>query len=115
MVVVDDRGFTRGGGESSTVDIDLALRKLSNPVCREMLRQLALEPSNTAEFDRLVNVCAEQLEREKNSIEIQCQHNHIPTLEKAGFIEYDEHSGDVRYFRNLFIEEVLEIVDRWEN
>jgi len=39
---------------------------------------------------------------------------HFPKLAEAGVIDYDSHSGTVRYHRHPQLEEILELLYQWE-
>ena len=107
------RRFDRPGDGSSRVDTDGALRLLSDPLCRFVIGRLAELPGDSANLDDLIESYVERTEGVgRDSVELQCRHAHLPALAAAGVVDFDEQSGDVRYYPDPLIEEVLEVVER---
>ena len=117
MARTHPRGY-RGSFDPESVDVDTVFRLLSHTECRHILRKLASHPGNFVPVGELVDSCVEaqpdDRDIDREAVEIQCHHQHLPALEAAGLIEYDETSGDVRYYRNPMVEEVLDIVHQWK-
>lgn len=106
----------RGGGESPRDRIDTALRLLSDPLPRSILLQFAERSRNEMSVDDLVDRCvARHGGADRESVAVQCHHSHLPALEAAGVVDFDRRAGDVRYYPDPFVEEVLDVVERWRD
>ena len=93
---------------------DAALRLLADPLRRFVLSRLVEEPTNVASVDDLVGTYAERTGREPEDVAIECHHAVIPTLADADLVEFDEASGDVRYYPDPLVDRLLAIVERHE-
>ena len=90
------------------------LRLLADPLRRFVLSRLVAEPTNVADVDDLVGTYAERTGRDAEGVAIECHHAAIPTLADADLVEYDEASGDVRYYPDQLIERLLDVVEQHE-
>lgn len=79
-----------------------------------MLYQVVTGPSNTANVDDLVESCAELTDNDRDELEIEFHHAHLPALRDTEVIDFDEQSGKLEYYRDPFIEEVLDVIAHWE-
>jgi len=93
---------------------DAALQLLADPLRRFVLSRLVEEPTNVANVDDLVGTYAERTGRDAEGVAIECHHATIPTLADADLVEYDEASGDVRYYPDQLIERLLDVVEQHE-
>lgn len=117
--------------------LDRALSVLADARCRSLLdflrdadrgvspaarREGGVPVDGLAEFSRLVDELAAAAGgagatpdgRERFAVEVH--HVTLPKLRNAGFVEYDERSGSIRYHRHERFEAILERVDsveRW--
>lgn len=108
------RRSDRGRGGPPRIDVDRALRLLSDPICRYILLQLAERSRNEMNLDDLIDrYVARHRGEDRESVAVQCHHAHLPALEAAGVVDFDRQTGDVRYYPNPFIEGVLDVVERW--
>ena len=114
MVEEDRREADANGGGESRVDVPTVLRLLSDPLCRFILLQLSAEPANTLHFDDLVDRYVERFgEVDRETLEVQYHHAHLPALETAGVVDFDAESGAIRYDPDPLVDELLEVVERW--
>lgn len=104
----------RGQGANSSVDIDTALRLLADPTRRHLLVELCNNPSRTVALDDAIERCAAKLGDDAERMEIRLIHTDIPALESANLIEFHQHSGDIRYYEDHLVEELLDVRRNWE-
>ena len=96
------------------MDVQTVLRLLSDPLCRFILIQLSAESDDTVYFDELVDRYLERSEElDRESLEVQCHHAHLPALQSAGVVDFDDESGAIRYDPDPLVEELLAVVERW--
>lgn len=93
---------------------DTALRLLAEPFRRFVLSRLAAEPTNVANVDDLVESYAERADREPAAVAIEFHHAAVPVLSDADLVEFDEASGDVRYYPDPLIDGLLAVVEEYE-
>lgn len=102
-------------GAASSVDLDTCLNVLSSRPCRYLLRQLSDRSDHVAYFDELIDEYVSGVdEADRKRLEIRCHHHHLPALEDAGLVEFDEKSGAVRYYPDEKVEELLNVTAPWE-
>ena len=109
------RRFDQCDGEPSRVDVDTALRLLSDPLCRFLVGQLVHRSGESTNVEDLVDRYVERAAGGSHeSVEVQCRHAHLPALESAGVIDFDDETGEIRYHPDPFVEELVEVIERWE-
>ena len=114
MVEEDHRGADANGGGESRIDVPTVLRLLSDPLCRFILLQSRAEPENTVHFDDLVDRYEERVgDLDRQTLEVQCHHAHLPALQSAGVVAFDSASGAIRYYPDPLVDELLDVVERW--
>lgn len=101
---------------ASSKDLDTCLNVLASRPCRHIIRQLTEQPNDVAYYDELVDTYVswvdEEVDRER--VEIQCYHHHLPALQDAGLVEFDKKSGAVRYYPDEKVAALLDVVSQWE-
>ena len=90
------------------------LRLLANPFRRFVLSRLVEDPTNVANVDDLVETYAERTGREPEAVAIEFHHAAVPILADADLVEFDEASGDVRYYPDPLVDRLLAVVERHE-
>lgn len=102
------------------VDLDTVFEALSHSLRRRILTALMTDnPRSEQEFET-VEFRPDGAESE--SIQIELRHGHLPRLEEAGFVDWDERTGrvtrgenseDVRALLELMDEHAEDLPDDW--
>lgn len=97
-----DRG--RPASRVSSLSLDSALNLLADYDRRRLLGYLVRDPDGTATVDELVDhLVRKRAERTGESpdperVETALHHVHIPKLADSGVVEFDDRSGEIRYW-----------------
>lgn len=88
----------------ASLSLDSTLELLSDYDRRCLLGYLRDDPDGTATVEELVDHLADKRAKRTDDapdidrIETRLHHTHIPKLANAGVIEYDDRSGEIRYW-----------------
>lgn len=93
---------------TADVSTDAAYEALADPLRRETLCLLAKRGADTMPIADLVDYLTDLYDDPREKVAMRLKHTHLPKLQAAGFVEYDERSGTVRYFHSEFLAEKLE-------
>ena len=104
MCPINDRDTSR------RVDLDTVFRTLSHTLRRRILTALMTDdPRRTDEFE---TVEFNSGETDSEPIRIELRHRHLPQLDEAGFIDWDEQAGRVTRGEDFAeIRPLLELMD----
>ncbi len=99
------------------------LKAIAHHQRREILRFLMDSSDATTTIDDLVKYLkSREIEQTGNhpgcsstEIKISLHHIHLPKLEEAGLIEYDQRSEELRYWRHAVLEDILNRLPIEEN
>lgn len=106
-------------GDGPSNDLNVVYTVLANRRRRYVLYHLNDLPSGSATVDELVELVAAWEEMTRAEAEIPVDHraaietalltNHLPAIDDAGLVEYDERSGAVKFYgTNGLITRILE-------
>ena len=84
--------------------IDTVFSALADSQRRLLVRYLSQQTHETVTVREL----AAALESDPTNTEPRLHHVHLPHLDAAGHIDYDDRTGTVRYHGNEFLEDVLD-------
>lgn len=93
---------------------DTAFEVLANADCRQVLNYLQDTSDNVASFESVVEHVAAQEQRGREEVATAIYHVALPKLVKARLIEYDDVSGDIRYWGHPLVEQCLDHAEEWE-
>lgn len=98
-------------GAMTESTIDDVLYVLSDPRRREVIEYLQATDQAAVPFESIVSAVADG-SRDEHRLALSLHHAHLPAMEAAGFVEYDQSAGDVRYNPDPRVEWLLSEVDR---
>jgi len=83
---------------------------LSDEYRRNIMYSLVESDKNVFSYDEITdklveNQYLEEIDQEK--FKIQMVHNHLPRIEKTGFIDQDRRSETIRYLKDEELEELI--------
>jgi hypothetical protein len=105
--IFDTDGVVRG-----TCDVDDLLGLLAKSHRRDVVSTLEAYERDWIVVDDLVeSVSTMSTERSRSEVHVALHHAHLPVLDEAELIEYDEHGNTIRYHRCALIEHVLTAVE----
>lgn len=98
------------------LSVTVMLEAIGHHQRRETLRFLMDHSDATATIDNVAkHLSRREIEQTGNpsgssptEIKISLYHMHLPKLEEAGLIEYDQRSGELRYWRHAALEDILD-------
>ena len=92
---------------------DDAFRALAHPARRELLCLLHEADDDVVSISSVGDHLATVLDASAAVVETGLRHVHLPALQTAGFVEYDERSDAIRYRGSDFVATVVDagIVD----
>lgn len=99
----DDFQILDGEPQARSSDYDLIFELLANEQRRRILHHLVDDP--VWEVDALVDQLVETASRSRTDIACSLRHVHLPKLEDAGIVDYD--NGAVQYLGGPLIEQHL--------
>lgn len=104
------------GGDIAPSKLDPLLSILRDPLRRRTVRFCASASDRMFEFDDLVDHLARgdglsADARGREEIAIDLHHRHLPKLAEAEVIEFDHHSGIIRYLGSDRIERWIQRID----
>lgn len=104
MSPINDRDTTR------RVDLDTVFRALSHSLRRRILTALMTDNPRRAEEFETVEFKPDGSAQEP--IQIELRHRHLPQLDEAGFIDWDEQAGRVTRGEDFAeVRPLLELMD----
>jgi len=96
-------------GPANAASTDTAYEALADPLRRETLCLLDRKDDQTITRETLVDSLATLYDPTREQIELGLNHTHLPKLAAAGFIEYDDRSGVIRYRESEFLSAHLDV------
>lgn len=103
-----------------SISLDALLELLAHHHRREILRLLSADPNHTATVDEIVaRLTAHEATRtgerpERDKIEMDLNHTHLPKLTASGLLEYDTRSKQLRYWPHDQLEALLADLQSYE-
>lgn len=82
--------------EGETIN-DNCFQALSDQFRRELLCLMDADERAVFDINQLSGALGALYEDSEESIAVALKHNHLPKLQSAGLIEYDDRSGAIRY------------------
>ncbi len=88
---------------SVSKQLDTVFTALADNDRRRLVHHLSETTDNTATIEELVAV----IEDDPKSVKTQLRHVHLPHLDSAGLVDYDDRTRTVRYRGSQLLEDVL--------
>jgi DNA-binding transcriptional ArsR family regulator len=105
--ILDANGIIRG-----TCGVDDLLRILADSARRDVVSALDAHERNWIVVEDLVElVSARSTGLSRSEVEAALHHVHLPILDEAGLLEYDECSETIRYYQCALIARILNAVE----
>ena len=93
-----------------TTDIDDIFRMMSHQLRRETLCRLVAGEKRSVDIGVLLDWLTDT-GRTRREAKLELDHNHLPTLDRVGLVEYDDDAGVVRLATvPAFVRRLCEIV-----
>jgi DNA-binding transcriptional ArsR family regulator len=107
---------------TTTVDTDTALLLLADRTRRTVLRSLIETGGDTAVEELVETIATRELSTGGETllagggrVAVELHHVHLPKLREAGLIEYDARNDAVRYRPGDLVEDLLGVLDAYDD
>lgn len=97
--------------------LDNTLEVLSNENRRNILYDLSSSEADIFSYEEIAESLVEDeylREAEKEHFKVQMAHNHLPYMDENGFVEHDSRSRTVKYVGDRDVEDLLDVIEEYE-
>jgi len=97
--------------------LDDTLQLLSKEPRRKMMYVMEDAEENVFAYEDVTEkiIGQYQLREEKKIFKTKMMHAHLPKMEESGLIEHDQRSETVCYIQDEEVEELLKIIEKYED
>lgn len=98
-------------------ELDETFKVLSNPYRREMLNTLFENDDESMTYDQIIRNLQDvgTIKKDRKPLYMQLRHTHLPKMEEAGIIQYNEDLETVQLEENRMKERINDILSALES
>lgn len=95
---------------SQTDDLDSLLPVLADMERRQIVTHLKDTSTDSVSLEELTTSLTTDSDYDPNSTRISLHHNHLPTLDETGIIDYDPDTNTIHYHAHTELESLLDTI-----